>query len=97
MADADVDDPATTLKPSKGATESLSQFVARVLNQLSLSAWLPSATLVLSLLLIFELGAALDAQSASTDENTATGPGPALSSALTAIAHTKLGGFASAL
>jgi hypothetical protein len=41
--------------------ETLSQFVARVLDQLSLSAWLPSAALVLSLDFIAQLGAVLDA------------------------------------
>ncbi|MDR2986151.1 MAG: hypothetical protein LBV34_15050 [Nocardiopsaceae bacterium] len=43
-------------------TESLSQFVARVLSQLSLSAWIPSAALVLLLDLTAELGAQLDAK-----------------------------------
>ena len=42
------------------ATETLSQFVARVLDQLSLSAWLPSAALVLALMFVLELGATLD-------------------------------------
>lgn len=41
--------------------ETLSQFVARVLSQLSLSAWLPSAALVLALDLVAQLGAVLDA------------------------------------
>jgi hypothetical protein len=40
--------------------ESLSQFVARVLDQLSLSAWLPSAALVLSVGFVVELAAVLD-------------------------------------
>src|SRR4051794_20871010 len=68
-------------------SETLSQFVARVLNQLSLSAWLPAATLVLSLLVIFQLAAALDTQqdaarsahpsAASTGPNTKLSPAPA--------------------
>lgn len=41
------------------ATETLSQFLARVLNQLSLSAWLPSAALVLGVALVMRLGAVL--------------------------------------
>lgn len=42
---------------SKAATETLSQLIARILNQLALSAWLPAAALVLSLGLILQLGA----------------------------------------
>ena len=42
-------------------TETLSQFIARVLNQLSLSAWLPAAALVLLLTFVVDLGSALDA------------------------------------
>lgn len=52
---------ATELATSK-ATETLSQFVARVLNQLSLSAWLPSAALVLGATWILTLGAVIDAK-----------------------------------
>lgn len=58
-------------RPGKEVTESLSQFVARVLNQLSLSAWLPSASLVLALLVIFQLAAALDRQDAAAESTTA--------------------------
>jgi hypothetical protein len=39
----------------KSARESLSQFVARVLDQLSVSAWLPSGAFVLGLVFIFQL------------------------------------------
>jgi len=39
------------------ANETLSQFVAKVLDQLSLSAWLPSAALVLSLAFVVNLNA----------------------------------------
>ncbi|MEI2775256.1 MAG: hypothetical protein V9G19_04650 [Tetrasphaera sp.] len=49
------------LAPAAGvdaAGETLSQFLARVLNQLSLSAWLPSALMVLGLSWIFALGSA---------------------------------------
>jgi len=41
------------------ATETLSQFLARVFNQLSLAAWLPSAALVLGTALVIRLGAVL--------------------------------------
>lgn len=40
--------------------QTLSQLAARVLNQLALSAWLPSAALVLALDFVFHLGSALD-------------------------------------
>src|SRR5487761_847377 len=60
------DDAAGTAESAVAAepkpTETLSQFVARVLDQLSLSAWLPSAALVLLLDFIAELGAQLDAK-----------------------------------
>lgn len=72
------------------ASQTLSQFVARVLNQLALSAWLPAAALVLALDLVFQLGSAL------------AGPGPtsgvrnspfaALGSAASQIGETTLGG-----
>ena len=45
-----------------GPTETISQFVARVLDQLSLSAWLPAAALLLLLDFIVQLGVALDAR-----------------------------------
>lgn len=50
-------------QPTKKSTETLSQFVARVLDQLSLSAWLPSAALVLSVALIFNLASVLESVS----------------------------------
>jgi len=42
------------------ASETLSHLLARILNQLSLSAWLPSAALVFLVGLTLELGAAVD-------------------------------------
>ena len=52
----------TTAPEPPKAPETLSQFVARVLDQLSLSAWLPSAALVLLLALVFRLASELDAE-----------------------------------
>jgi hypothetical protein len=46
---------------AKEAAATLSQLLARILQQLSLSAWLPSAALVLLLGFVFELGSVLDA------------------------------------
>ena len=54
---------AEAASPVASATQTLSQFVARVLDQLSLSAWLPSAALVLLLDFTFHLGAVLDSGS----------------------------------
>jgi len=54
---------AEAASPAASATQTLSQFVARVLDQLSLSAWLPSAALVLLLDFTFQLGAVLDSRS----------------------------------
>jgi hypothetical protein len=53
------ENPVAASLPSK-ATETLSQFIARVLDQLSLSAWLPAGALILLLLLVFQLGTAVD-------------------------------------
>jgi hypothetical protein len=60
---ADDAGPAAKVAGGSGkAKESLSQFVARVLDQLSLSAWLPAAALVLGLDYVFQSGAMLDAE-----------------------------------
>ena len=64
--------------------ETLSQFVARVLNQLSLSAWLPSAALVLALDFIVELGVQLDAKR--------QGPAEALGNTLAKMSGIGFGG-----
>jgi hypothetical protein len=61
-------------------TETLSQFIARVLDQLSLSAWLPSAALVLAMDFILQLGMVLNAKR--------TGPGQAIGNVLTRISAT---------
>jgi hypothetical protein len=68
------------------ATETFSQFVARVLDQLSLSAWLPAAALVLSVTFVFQLGAALDGQNPPKDLVDAIGR------AFGAMAKTTVGG-----
>ena len=64
--------PATGAAKSAAATEpklteTLSQFVARVLNQLSLSAWLPSAALVLAMDFIVQFDTQLDVKSQGVD------------------------------
>lgn len=64
--------------------QTLSQFVARVLDQLALSAWLPSAALVLLLDLVVQLGAVLDAKG--------TGPAGAIGRALSQMSATGIGG-----
>jgi hypothetical protein len=51
---------APAAEPAAASSQTLSQLVARVLGQLSLSAWLPSAALVLLLDFVAELGAQLD-------------------------------------
>jgi len=67
---------AEAASPVASATQTLSQFVASVLDQLSLSAWLPSAALVLLLDFTFHLGAVLD--SGSRPHNPADITGAAL-------------------
>lgn len=53
--------PATTARPADpeltAPPEKLSAFVARVLDQLSLSAWLPAAFLAASMAVLYRLGA----------------------------------------
>jgi hypothetical protein len=71
---------ATKAKP----TETLSQFIARVLDQLSLSAWLPSAALVLAMDFIVQLGVVLDVKR--------TGPAGAIGGVLARISATSIGG-----
>jgi hypothetical protein len=71
---------------SSKARESLSQFVAKVLDQLSLSAWLPAAALVLGGDFVLQLASVLAANSSSA---TALG---VLGSALQRFANIKIGG-----
>lgn len=68
------------------SSEALSQFVAHILNQLSLSAWLPSAALVLALTFIFQLGVVLDSKAKPES------PDVAIGRAFSAMAKTNLGG-----
>ncbi len=68
------------------SSEALSQFVAHVLNQLSLSAWLPSAALMLALTFIFQLGAVLDSKTKPES------PDVAIGRAFSAMAKTSPGG-----
>jgi hypothetical protein len=66
--------------------ESLSQFLARVFDQLSLSAWLPAGALVLLLAFVIQLGTALE-QAAPADA-----PASPVVRALQSIAGISLGG-----
>jgi hypothetical protein len=88
MAAPDRTGAVEELGESKKARDTLSQFVARVLDQLSLSAWLPSAALVLMVAFVVQLGAVLDAQNPPPPR----GPLAVVGQALGAIAKTKLGG-----
>ncbi|MEO6702687.1 MAG: hypothetical protein ABIP57_14490 [Jatrophihabitantaceae bacterium] len=76
-------------------TESLSQFGARVLNQLSITAWLPAAALVLCVAFILDLGGALDARVTVPAANGAGGRvarlHPGIADPLTAAMHTLSG------
>lgn len=81
-----VDVVAAADKPN----ETLSQFFARVLDQLSLSAWLPSAALVLGLDFVLQLGAVLDL--ADDDASKPDSPLGVVGAAISAMASTGLGG-----
>lgn len=52
------DSTETPVAAASGARESTSQLIARILDQLSVSAWLPSAALVFSVLMLVNLRAA---------------------------------------
>lgn len=82
MAEVSEAQKATT----KAESDGLSQLVARILNQLSVSAWLPSAALVLVIAFLIHLVAAVDA---------ASHPRPlvAISAAFAALGTTKYGGI----
>lgn len=69
----------------KKATETLSQFVARVLDQLALSAWLPAAALVL-------LGGFVGAIGVELDEPSHDNPADVVAAALDRMAGLSLGG-----
>ncbi len=86
VKDQDVGAPSVAEAASASkASETLSQFVARVLNQLSLSAWLPAAALVLLLTFVVELGEALGGGARPG------GPHPVIR-ALRSVATISLGG-----
>ena len=75
---------------AKGS-ETLSQFLARVLDQLSLSAWLPSASLVLVIGIAFSLRGVLDHSAAPA------GAVPKITRAVALLAGSGLGGALLAL
>jgi hypothetical protein len=80
------DAAATSATETPKPPETLSQFITRVLAQLSLSAWLPSAALVLLLDLIAQLGTVLDAKYAPRN------PAAALGATFTRMAQVSVGG-----
>jgi hypothetical protein len=75
---------AETVAAKEKPAETFSQFVARVLDQLELSAWLPSAAMVLQLYFIVQLGTAVDAKRSSVTE--------AVGVALSRMGATGIGG-----
>lgn len=60
-------------EPAKGATETLSQLLAKILNQLSLSAWLPAAFLVLFVGFCFSYASNLGSAPAPASRTEAVG------------------------
>jgi hypothetical protein len=70
---------------SSKATETLSQFLARILQQLAISAWLPAAALAGLTAFVFRLGSVFD-------ERPQRGAAEAVGAAFTALAGLKVGG-----
>ncbi|TCC34944.1 hypothetical protein [Kribbella sindirgiensis] len=78
----------------QSAAKSLSQLAAKILEQLSISAWLPSAALALLTLFVMELGAVLDGSSSDLEgRQPSLDPGVAIPLALRAMGNTSLGGL----
>lgn len=82
--------PKAEAVPSEGdkARETLSQFVARVLSQLSLSAWLPATALLLLLILIFQIDAAFNDKDLKKPHD----PMHVVGRAITALGAIRVGG-----
>jgi hypothetical protein len=84
-----------------GASETISQLLAKILSQLSLSAWLPSAALVLTVAFILQLGSSLAgtasiARSVSppvAEEGTKPAVQDAISHAVAAFGRASFGGI----
>lgn len=82
-----------------GASETISQLLAKILNQLSLSAWLPSAALVLIVAFILVLGANLQPTAPTSPETGAVVThrprswtfGDVISQTFASIGHTSFG------
>ncbi|MCA0143967.1 hypothetical protein [Blastococcus sp. LR1] len=70
---------------ASSATETLSQLLARILNQLALSAWLPSAALTLLFAFMFQLGSVLDGAERSLS------PGSAISQTFQTLGKMSIG------
>lgn len=83
--------PAPTEVVTAGSAETLSQLLARILNQLSLSSWLPSAALTLSLAVVLQLGVVLDGSSSTGGPRPSAGP--AVSAALGRVADISAAGL----
>lgn len=76
------------------ASKSLSELLARILEQLSLSAWLPAAALTLLSVFVVELGTALDRtdpRAGHADPHAS--PGAVLASTFEVIGKTSIGGL----
>jgi hypothetical protein len=82
-------DQSTPAAPdvAKASSQTLSQLLARILDQLALSAWLPSAALTLLIAFTLQLGSVLDSKKPPT------GPGEALTKTFAALGRTSLSGL----
>jgi hypothetical protein len=83
---------------AKDAAASLSQLAARILQQLAISAWLPSAALVLLTTFVLQLGSIIDTPKPPTKQggkpvSYADTPGVSIGKAFSDIGHTHAGGL----
>lgn len=84
--------PTATGVTSGKATDTLSQFLARILHQLELSAWLPSAALVGLVAVVLQLGTVLDTPPARGQPAPGRSPSAAINATFYALSHVTLGG-----
>lgn len=84
--------PTAASVTSAKATDTLSQFLARILHQLELSAWLPSAALVGLVAVVLQLGNVLDTPPARGQRALGRSPSAAINATFHALSHVTLSG-----
>jgi len=89
---AESDEGGAVNRAVETSSKSMSELLARILEQLAISAWLPAAALTLITMFVLELGAVLggSVRSAHSDR-LPSGPGEALSQTFEVLGRTSIG------